>query len=311
MKSFAICYGEQAINVSNSYCSNHSIHHPYASSSSSSSSLSKNPTVQNAVTCIYKVKLPSSNTLQYFVVRITWSKSNTEGFTIGICDHPFSSSELKNNSKVITRKRGRFKGFDSVVSLRNTEVVWDLYKAKYGSGPEPVSGFYLAVLVDSEACLILGDMGVGIGDVEARKRVSEFSLVSRSEHFLGDSVLSTAAKFRDAGACHNITIRCGGDDRNHPALSVDVDRKNVIQVKRLKWNFRGNQTIFVDGVLVDLMWDVHDWLFRPRLGYGLFMFRTRSGFDSRLWLEDKNFEQKELDKIGFSLLVLVCRNSSD
>jgi hypothetical protein len=58
-------------------------------------------------------------------------------------------------------------------------------------------------------------------------------------------------------------------------------------VKRLQWNFRGNQIIFVDNLLVDLMWDVHDWFFNLASRYAVFMFCMRSGFDSRLWLEEK------------------------
>ncbi|CAI0454141.1 unnamed protein product [Linum tenue] len=66
----------------------------------------------------------------------------------------------------------------------------------------------------------------------------------------------------------------------------------------MQWNFRGNQTIFVDGLLVDLMWDVHDWFFHPEAttatapAAAVFMFRTRSGLDSRLWPEEK-LAQKE------------------
>jgi hypothetical protein len=61
----------------------------------------------------------------------------------------------------------------------------------------------------------------------------------------------------------------------------------LARVKRLQWNFKGNQTIFVDNLLVDLMWDVHDWFFNPASRYAVFMFRTRNGLDSRLWLEEK------------------------
>ena len=83
----------------------------------------------------------------------------------------------------------------------------------------------------------------------------------------------------------------------------------MIRVKRLHWNFRGNQTIFVDGLLVDLLWDVHDWFFNPSSsGYAVFMFRTRSGMDSRLWLEEKN-AHKDKDRVEFSLLIYACKTS--
>jgi hypothetical protein len=77
-------------------------------------------------------------------------------------------------------------------------------------------------------------------------------------------------------------------------------------VKRLKWNFRGNQTIFVDGLLVDLLWDVHNWFFKGVYGNAVFMFRNRSGLDSRLWLEEK-LEVKDKESVDFSLLIYACK----
>ncbi|CAI8616264.1 unnamed protein product [Vicia faba] len=72
------------------------------------------------------------------------------------------------------------------------------------------------------------------------------------------------------------------------------------------WRNKGNQTIFVDGLLVDLLWDVHDWFFNSSSGSssssGVFMFRTRSGLDSRLWLEEKN-SHKDKDRIEFSFFI--------
>lgn len=114
--------------------------------------------------------------------------------------------------------------------------------------------------------------------------ISKFSLVSRQEHFSGNTLYSTKAQFCDSGNIHDVLIRCSGESEGlkHPVLSVYVDINMVTRVKRLQWNFRGNQSIFVDGLLVDLMWDVHDWFFNPASGIALFMFRTRSGIDSRL-----------------------------
>ncbi|KAL7115339.1 hypothetical protein ACP275_04G178000 [Erythranthe tilingii] len=68
------------------------------------------------------------------------------------------------------------------------------------------------------------------------------------------------------------------------------------------------KTIFLDGLLVDLMWDVFDWFYNPgALGNAVFMFRTRSGLDSRLWLEEK-MVQKDLDKVDFSFIIYACKN---
>ncbi|KAK1292984.1 hypothetical protein QJS10_CPB17g00242 [Acorus calamus] len=53
------------------------------------------------------------------------------------------------------------------------------------------------------------------------------------------------------------TSTSGGD----PRLCFAVDGKRVLQVKRLRWKFRGNEKIEVDGVRIQVSWDVHGWLF--------------------------------------------------
>ncbi|KAJ0480492.1 hypothetical protein HanIR_Chr13g0632311 [Helianthus annuus] len=62
------------------------------------------------------------------------------------------------------------------------------------------------------------------------------------------------------------------------------------------------------------MWDVHDWFFgsgsgsgtRTGSGHAVFLFRTRNGVDSRLWLEDKVRTKDEMKE--FSLLVYATKS---
>ncbi|KAL3597655.1 hypothetical protein D5086_009292 [Populus alba] len=181
------------------------------------------------------------------------------------------------------------------------EVFWDLSSAKYELGPEPVEGFYVLVMVDSEIGLILGDVGEETLTKKFKTSstpIAKATLISRQEHCSGNTLYATRAQFCDTGIQHDIVIRCSGENEGlkHPVLSVCIDKKTVIRVKRLQWNFRGNQTIFLDGLLVDLLWDVHDWFYNPGSGYAVFMFRTRSGMDSRLWLEEK-LVQKDQERI--------------
>ncbi|GFP88125.1 hypothetical protein PHJA_000956200 [Phtheirospermum japonicum] len=307
MKSIGICYSEQAVKVSNSHSSTPSDQHQHQVLSSSSSNL---PSIQHdstMVTNCYKVKL---STGKLFLIKLTWSKP---GFWIAVSEYfPICPSKKGEKSIVLQRARG-MKHFE----LRGSkiEVYWDFCRSQYDSGPEPVTGFYVVVLVDSELSLVLGDM-------EHEKRVSniysaEFKLISRREIFSGYACYSGRARFCDKGECHDVLIKFTGDDvSRNSILSVYVDKKSVVQVKRLRWNFRGNQTIFVDGLLVDLMWDLHDWFFGPLssssssgLGHGVFLFRTRSGLDSRLWLEEKvNIEKDEQENVGFSLMICACKN---
>ncbi|KAL2502643.1 Plant protein of unknown function [Forsythia ovata] len=298
MRNIATCYSEHAIKVSDSYCSG-----PSNQAYSSSKLI---PSIQNAVTCIYKVKL---STLKQVMIKLTWCNLLGQGFSIGISDYPFCTSKFSKNSRLLRKVKG-LKTFESCDS--RIEVFWDLSCARYDIGPEPVNGFYVMILINSELGLLLGDIEE---ELEVKKRIADihvagFSLISRSEHFSGNAVYSTKAKFCDTGTIHEILIKCLEKEKGlkNPELSVYIDKKNVIQVKRLQWNFRGNQTIFIDGLVVDMMWDVHDWLFNSSSGYAVFMLRTRNELDNRLWLEDKILEKKEEEKVAFSLLICACKN---
>lgn len=293
MRNIAACYNEHAIKVSDSYCS--------GPSNQAFQSPNLSPSVQNAVTCIYKVKL---STQKQFLIKLTWSK---QGFSVGIFD-----SKLCKNFRVSRNTNGA-KTFESCNS--RIEVFWDLFPAQYETGPEPVNGFYVIVLINSEQSLILGDIEneLNIKKLVSDVKVGDFSLISRSEHFSGNSVYSTKAKFSDTGIYHDILIKFSAEDGGvkNPVLSVYIDKKNVFQVKRLMWNFRGNQMIFLDGLLVDMMWDVHNFFFNPSSpgDAAVFMFKARNGFDSRLWFEEKNLEIEEQENIGFSLFICVSKNA--
>ncbi|MCD7458985.1 hypothetical protein HAX54_039766 [Datura stramonium] len=298
MRNIASCYNEHAIKVTDSYCSGPSNQPLYHIAS-----------VQNVVTCIYRVKLLSTE--KQFLIKITWCSLLQHGFSISISD-----KINKNFKKVVMIDKSKgLKATEFFFCCSRFNIFWDFSKAMYEAGPEPIKGYFVKVMVNSEVGLILGDMGqeIEVEKLNLDDKFSRFVLVSRSEHFSGSSVFGTKAKFCDTGTCHDIVIKCNsteekGFKNSSAALCVSIDRKSVIQVKRLQWNFRGNQTIFVDGLVVDLMWDVHDWLFNPKSGCGMFMFRTRSGLDSRLWLEEKNLEQKEEGKVGFSLLICASKN---
>ncbi|OAY42853.1 uncharacterized protein LOC110620718 [Manihot esculenta] len=300
MRSLATCYSEHAIKVSDSYCSGLS-NQPYLSPEQS-------PSIPNAVTCIYK-KLLSQKSLW---IALTWcNKLLSQGLSINISDSVSIPSKFNANFHHLPKTKGS-KTFQSCNS--KIKVFWDLSSAYYDTGPEPISGFYVVVLVDSELALLLGDMEEAAASLEdglfTKTPTLKSFMVSRSEHFSGNAIYSTKTKFSESGKAHDILIKCIGDDEGskNPVLSVCIDNKMIFQAKRLRWNFRGNQTIFLDGLLVDMMWDLHDWFFKESSGNAVFMFRTRSGLDSRLWLEENNSSQKGQDRAEFSLLICACKN---
>lgn len=320
MRDIVSCFSENAVNVSHASCSSYSI----SNNACITSSPTPTPSTQNSISSVYKLVL--SSTSKQLLITVTWCRSHSnQGLSISFGDEDPSAVappfRLNTNSRFFRKKKGT-KLLDYSDGSTKITILWDLSNAKYDSGPEPVDGFYVVVLVDSEIGLVLGH---DMAEEAVSKRfktttMAKVTLLSRREHFSGNTVYTTKAQFCDTGTWHDVLIRCSVENSEgllkSPVLSVSIDKKAVIRVKRLQWNFRGNQTIFVDGLLVDLLWDVHDWFFNnpsssSSPGYAVFMFRTRSGLDSRLWLEEKSSAaaQKDKDRIEFSLLIYACKSS--
>lgn len=300
MRDFASCFSEIATDiVSDASCSTYSNH--------SCISPSLIPSIQIAVNCLYKTILSNQQPL---LITVTWCKNSlSQGLNISFGDDSSTTFKLNPNSRLFRKKKG-----NKTIELSNSkcEIIWDLSTAQYKTGPEPVQGYYILIMVDSELGLILGDMAqeAVTKKIKNGTHLAKSTLVSRREHYSGNTHYSTKAQFCETGISHDILIRCSGDNEGlkYPVLSVCIDKKVVIRVKRLHLNFRGNQSIFVDGLMVDLFWDVHDWFFNPGSGYAVFMFRTRSGLDSRLWLEEKLVQKDDQEKLEFSLLIYACNS---
>lgn len=127
--------------------------------------------------------------------------------------------------------------------------MWDLTHARFGSGPDPESGFYVAVFVSGEVGLLIGD--------SLKQRPKRQILLSRRENLFGDRVYNTKIKIK--GKLREISIDVKvNDDAN---LRFSVDNKSVLKIKQLQWKFRGNAKIVIDGVTIQISWDVYNWLF--------------------------------------------------
>ncbi|KAK7404825.1 hypothetical protein VNO78_05807 [Psophocarpus tetragonolobus] len=313
MRDIVSCFSENAVNVSHSSISCSS----YANKGCISSSIA--PSTPNSISSIYKLIL---STLKQVLITVTWCRTHSnQGLTITFNNEDPPPFRLNTNSRFFRKKKGTkiLEPSSPDSESSKIEIIWDLSSAKYESGPEPVQGFHVVIIIDSEIGLVLGDTSA---EETLSKRLNfksnstplaKVSLLSRREHCTGNTVYSTKAQFCNTGTWHDVMIRCSVEKENEglfrsPVLCVCIDNKTVIRVKRLHWNFRGNQTIFVDGLLVDLLWDVHDWFFNPSSGYAVFMFRTRTGMDSRLWLEEKS-PHKDKDRVPFSLFIYACNNS--
>lgn len=199
-------------------------------------------------------------------------------------------------------------------------VFWDLTAARYDASPEPHCGYYfVAVAGAEEVVLAVGDLAAEFIAEKFEGRVPEagaaFSLpVARRERVVAPNpaAMHTArrVRFAEGGPEHEVSVGCsgGGVGGAEEELWVSVDGKRAVQARRPRLNFRGNQTVFVDGAPVDVMWDLHGWWFRePPVGCAVVMLRARSALESRLWLE----EEEAAAAPGFSLVVQAFRSRLD
>uniref|UniRef100_A0A7N0V1Q1 DUF868 domain-containing protein n=1 Tax=Kalanchoe fedtschenkoi TaxID=63787 RepID=A0A7N0V1Q1_KALFE len=296
MKTMSLCYSQHAIRVSDSHCS--------ARRRPLRKSPAQIPSLQTSVSRVYKSELAQKQLL----ITLTWTRDLArKGFDLDLLDSrlkcAFEFREAKGYGS------GDFNGSELV-------VCWDLSAADYGNGCVPGGRFYLMIAVDSELCLKLGsafNSDEKAMRIEASPKVAKTVCFSRREMFSGNTFYSTKAKFRDDGPEHDIVIKCVKDtDRSgleSPLLLVLVDGRINARVTNLHWNFTGNQTIFLDGLVVDLMWDVRDWFFDSVSGRAaVFLFRTRSGPDSRLWYEEKNLFG---DHLEYSLVICGCKKNAN
>lgn len=247
-------------------------------------------TAQNSVICLYETMVAGCSR----PVSVTWCKTLLgQGFSISIED---STSQYMCKIDIRPWLFWKKQGSKAVcVEGKKMEVFWNLSSAKYVCGPEPQEGFYVAVVCEQEIILFLGDM-----QKEALKKVRldpslmVTTLLSKKEHLFGRKIYSTKAQFGESGPTHDIAIECQTGDSKEPQLCVKVDKQAVVQVKHLMWKFRGNQTILVNGVQIEVFWDVHNWLFNSSHRHAVFMFQTCTSQSEKPWLRELGFSHSSL-----------------
>lgn len=191
--------------------------------------------------------------------------------SIGIDDSGKCLCKLDTKPSIFSKWKGS-KSLDS--STSKIFIFWDLSNAKFGSGPEPLETFYVAVLLNHEMVLLVGDM---IKEAYAKTSSlllssSNATYIARKEYVFGKSVYKTKVQFGDNGKFHEVSIECEMVGVKDPSLEIKIDRKRVLEVRRLCWKFRGNQSITIGGESVEVYWDVYNWLFG--VGNAVFMFTS-------------------------------------
>ncbi|RLM55456.1 hypothetical protein C2845_PM10G04510 [Panicum miliaceum] len=151
------------------------------------------------------------------------------------------------------RRRGsrRF----SLPGGRAVAFSWDLSRARFaaaGRRPEPASRYSLHVSVDGELALAVGD--------GARPAASAGLLLSRRENAVvadgpGEAYATTVDV---AGEAHEVSLAV-----EESAMWVAIDGEKALQVRRLRWKFRGSERLDLPRGRVRVTWDLHGWLFSP------------------------------------------------
>ncbi|KAI5674648.1 hypothetical protein M9H77_15012 [Catharanthus roseus] len=253
-------------------------------------SITTKPT-QNFVTCIHRAKIAGF----FRNVTITWSKSLIGHSLFIMVENP---SEETHSSCKIDLKTWQFWGRKGMKSFRvdekRVDIYWDLRSAKFSSSPEPTSDYYVAFVSEEEVVLLLGDQ-----KKEAFKRtrkapsLSEPALVHKKENVFAKKCFYTRTMLGQGQKEHDIIIESVLSDPCEPEMWISVDGTTTIRIVNLHWRFRGNETIEVDNVPVQILWDVHDWLYNDQTsgagGLGTFIFKQGtfevepdSDFDERI-----------------------------
>ncbi|CAM0906399.1 unnamed protein product [Alopecurus aequalis] len=265
---------------------------------------SSSPTGQSMVQCAYFAHLRGKSCR----VAVTWSKvAMGQALEIVMDD---SSGRCLCKTQIKPWLSAKRKGSKVVeVDGGALDIIWDLSSAKFAAGPEPLEGFYVALIFDLEAVIVLGDMRkLGDGKMSLDALPCSPVMVARKEHVYGKKVYSAKAQFLDIGQLHLITVECDTSGLKDPSLEIRIGKKRVLQVKKLAWKFRGNQTIYVDGLPVEVLWDVHDWLFGSSNGYAVFLFQSGKSLEKCL---PGSCSQDETEyqscRFGFTFMLHACK----
>ncbi|WVZ62333.1 hypothetical protein U9M48_012109 [Paspalum notatum var. saurae] len=311
------CFGESSVQIAD------------ASSSSSSAAAAaggggrgkggvRGAAARSRVTCVYHARLAS----RACAVSVTWARAGglvagRRGAALRVVAADRASGERLCTARVrpwlFAGRRGSRTLDVAGGGGGRVAVFWDLSGARFGAGPEPLGGFYVAVVCGGEMALLLGDMPTeafrrtGAG---GRPAAGDAVLVARTEHVVGSKVFAATAQLCGGGRRHDVAIECdtavAGDD--DPCLEIRVDGRPAVRVKRLPWKFRGNQTVLVDGMPVEVFWDVHGWLFGggggAMAGNAVFMFQTCQAREKPVpWAYSQIFGEPQLQGQDFSLII--------
>ncbi|KAM7471246.1 hypothetical protein LguiA_009429 [Lonicera macranthoides] len=229
---------------------------------------------QSIYMSVYQTKLADLSRL----ITITWCKNLLlHGLSVSV-QHLGEQSgytcKVELKPWYFWRKHGS-KQF--VLDTKPIDIFWDLRAAKFNGETEPTSDYYVAIVCDQEVVLLVGDLKKdAYRRTGCRPALMDPILVSRKEHIFGKKRFSTRVRFHEKGGLHEVSVECKNRSKSgeiNPEMEIRIDGHLVIHVNHLQWKFRGNESIHLNKVRVEVCWDVHDWLFSPGLRHALFIIK--------------------------------------
>ncbi|KAG0525642.1 hypothetical protein BDA96_06G074000 [Sorghum bicolor] len=335
MKDLVSCFSEHAVRISDvAACSGSGAANAAAAGGAPEAGGGGRAPAVSAVTTAYRSRLSASG--KELLIDVTWSRA-PDGPALSVAVHEAATAAAAaasrhhraSNAAAALRHLHKKKGSGTFTAGSCVVgVFWDYAAARYAdtagagawAGPEPTSGFYVAVVADAEFVLLLGDLSRGYVDrLHGGIPIAGSRLARRRERFVGCGCWSTRARFLESGDEHEIGVVVRDGDAE---AWVTVDGRKVVQLRRLRWNFRGSHTIFLDGgAPVDMTWDLHGWLFHAAgaaelpphpssssssssSSCAVFTFQARGASETtKLWTDDDCFfaaaddDGEETDKL--------------
>lgn len=238
----------------------------------------------NFVTCIYRIKLADA----FCTITVTWAKTQISHTLYITVEDPQEGHHYTCKIDLKTWQFWGKKGLKTfrVAADKRVDVFWDLRSTTFASSPEPSSGYYVAMVSQEEVLLLLGDQkSEALRRTRCRPRppLEEARLVHKKEIVFAKKCFCTKTTLGQDAKEHSIMIESALWGPLDPEMWISVDGTESIRVPNLHWRFRGNETIAVGNVSVQILWDVHDWLYGGgHSGVGIFVFRRcEFGMDGR------------------------------
>ncbi|KAL6538501.1 hypothetical protein OROGR_012489 [Orobanche gracilis] len=231
-----------------------------------------NKPTHNFVTCTYSVKLGDI----FCNITVTWAKTLISHTLYITVENPDEENHFTCKIDLKTWQFWGKKGLKTfTVDEKRIDVFWDLRSAKFTSSPQPNSDYYVAMVCVEEVVLLLGDQkDEALRRTKSRPSVEDALLVHKKELVFAKKCFCTKTTLGQDKKEYSIIIESSLNGPYDPEMWISVDGTKSIRVPNLHWRFRGNETIKVDDFRVQILWDVHDWLYSGNhSGVGIFVFR--------------------------------------